>query len=85
MPKKLTIGYFRQDVEEMSGRSVLDEAIAGSGRLGVRGTWRSLDKYSPRYCPVLVPDNEGVPVCDPTYPAPRGEEWEIRTYLTVAW
>jgi len=32
--KKLTIGYFRQDVEEMSGRSVLDEAIAGSGRLG---------------------------------------------------
>src|SRR5438093_9897935 len=34
VPKKLTIGYFRQDVEEMSGRSVLDEAIAGSGRLG---------------------------------------------------
>src|SRR5215475_9140300 len=34
LPKKLTIGYFRQDVEEMSGRSVLDEAIAGSGRLG---------------------------------------------------
>ena len=35
VPKKITIGYFRQDVEEMSGRSVLDEAIAGSGRLGV--------------------------------------------------
>ncbi|HEY3158052.1 MAG TPA: ABC-F family ATP-binding cassette domain-containing protein [Vicinamibacterales bacterium] len=34
VPKRLTIGYFRQDVEEMSGRSVLDEAIAGSGRLG---------------------------------------------------
>src|SRR5438128_10912677 len=34
VPKKTTIGYFRQDVEEMSGRSVLDEAIAGSGRLG---------------------------------------------------
>ena len=34
VPKKLTIGYFRQDIEEMSGRSVLDEAIAGSGRLG---------------------------------------------------
>src|SRR3954468_11819290 len=34
VPKKLTIGYFRQDVEEMTGRSVLDEAIAGSGRLG---------------------------------------------------
>ena len=34
VPKKMTIGYFRQDVSEMSGRSVLDEAIAGSGRLG---------------------------------------------------
>src|SRR5215217_6214035 len=34
LPRKLTIGYFRQDVEEMSGRSVLDEAIAGSGRVG---------------------------------------------------
>jgi ATPase subunit of ABC transporter with duplicated ATPase domains len=34
VPRKLTIGYFRQDVEEMAGRSVLDEAIAGSGRLG---------------------------------------------------
>ena len=34
VPKKLTIGYFRQEVDEMSGRSVLDEAIAGSGRLG---------------------------------------------------
>jgi ATPase subunit of ABC transporter with duplicated ATPase domains len=26
VPKKTTVGYFRQDVEEMSGRSVLDEA-----------------------------------------------------------
>ena len=34
VPRRLTIGYFRQDVEEMSGRSVLDEAIAGSGDLG---------------------------------------------------
>jgi ATPase subunit of ABC transporter with duplicated ATPase domains len=34
VPKKLSIGYFRQDVEGMGGRSVLDEAIAGSGRLG---------------------------------------------------
>jgi len=34
VPKKLTVGYFRQDVEESSGRSVLDEAIHGSGRVG---------------------------------------------------
>src|SRR5207248_8657958 len=34
VPKRLTIGYFRQDVSEMSGQSVLDEAILGSGRAG---------------------------------------------------
>jgi ATPase subunit of ABC transporter with duplicated ATPase domains len=34
VPNKLTIAYFRQEVDEMSGWSVLDEAIAGSGELG---------------------------------------------------
>ena len=34
VPRKLTVGYFRQDVGEMSGRAVLDEAILGSGRVG---------------------------------------------------
>ena len=34
VPKRTTVGYFRQDVEEMAGRSVIDEVIAGSGRLG---------------------------------------------------
>src|SRR6187397_1347091 len=34
VPKRLTVGYFRQDIEEMSCRSVIDEAIAGSGRVG---------------------------------------------------
>ena len=34
LPKKLSVGYFRQEVDEMAGRPVLDEAIAGSGRLG---------------------------------------------------
>ena len=34
VPKRLTVGYFRQDVEEMTGRSVIDEAILGSGRVG---------------------------------------------------
>ena len=34
IPKRVTIGYFRQDVESMGGNSTLDEAIAGSGRLG---------------------------------------------------
>jgi ATPase subunit of ABC transporter with duplicated ATPase domains len=34
VPKRLSIGYFRQDIAEMSGRSVLDETIASSGTLG---------------------------------------------------
>jgi ATPase subunit of ABC transporter with duplicated ATPase domains len=34
VPKKLAVGWFKQEVDEMSGRTVLDEAIAGSGRLG---------------------------------------------------
>src|SRR5207253_2598889 len=34
VPKRVSIGHFRQEVDQMSGRPVLDEAIAGSGRLG---------------------------------------------------
>ena len=34
VPKRISIGYYRKDIGEMSGRSVLDEAIAGSGGLG---------------------------------------------------
>ena len=34
VPKKLSIGYFKQEIDEMAGWPVLDEAIAGSGRLG---------------------------------------------------
>jgi ATPase subunit of ABC transporter with duplicated ATPase domains len=34
LPKRLTIGYFRQDVEDMAGRSVMDETTAGCGRVG---------------------------------------------------
>jgi ATPase subunit of ABC transporter with duplicated ATPase domains len=34
VPRRMTIGYFRQDIGELAGRSVLEEAIAGSGDLG---------------------------------------------------
>lgn len=51
-------------------------------RLGIRGTWRSLDQYSPRYCPTKNLNVLGEPVCDPTVPGySNGNEWEIRTYL----
>src|SRR3979411_2264832 len=48
VPKRLTIGYFRQDVEEMSGRSVLDEAIHGSGRVG--DLHRELEQLNQAMC-----------------------------------
>ncbi|NCD43178.1 MAG: glycosidase, partial [Bacteroidia bacterium] len=51
-------------------------------RIGIRGTWRSLNQYSPRYCPATNVDPTGSFVCDPTMPGyPNGNEWEIRTYL----
>jgi hypothetical protein len=51
-------------------------------RLGIRGTWRSLDEYSPRYCPTKNLNVLGSPVCDPKVPGySEGSEWEIRTYL----
>ena len=34
VPKRLSIGYYRQDIGDMAGRSVLDETIASSGSLG---------------------------------------------------
>lgn len=50
-------------------------------RFGVRGAWRSLDRFSPRYCPAQVAGERGTLVCDPLAPGANGSEWEIRTYL----
>src|SRR5439155_26801273 len=36
-PRKLRIGYFRQDVGDMRGRSVLAETIAGAGEVAAMG------------------------------------------------
>lgn len=53
-----------------------------STRLGLRGTWRSLDQYSPRYAPVYVTNPAGELVPDPTAVGFRnGNEWEIRVYV----
>ena len=48
-------------------------------KFGVRGTFRTLDRYSNRY----QPEGEPVPVEGELYPEglPDGREWEIRTYL----
>ena len=41
-------------------------------RFGVRGIWRSLDRFSPRFCPAQVADNLGNLSCDPTAPGDNG-------------
>jgi hypothetical protein len=48
-------------------------------KFGVRGTYRTLDRYSNRYAPEGFPE----PAEGELYPedAPEGREWEIRTYL----
>ena len=51
-------------------------------RLGIRYTWRSLDEYSPRYCPTKIMNVVGEMECDPqALGYDYGQEWEIRTYL----
>src|SRR5438105_5825960 len=37
-PKKLTLGFFRQDVGDLRGRSILAETCAGAGEVSRLGT-----------------------------------------------
>lgn len=51
--------------------------------LGIMGIFRTLDRFSPRYCPTRSLD-AGEFVCDPeALGFDNGNEWEIRTYLHV--
>lgn len=54
-------------------------------RIGIRGTWRALDKYSvPRYSPTQILDATGTWVPDSNAIGfPNGNEWEIRTYIQI--
>lgn len=55
-----------------------------STRMGIRYTWRSLDQYSPRYCPTSIYDANGIPTCDPeAFGFGLGNEWEIKTYFQI--
>jgi hypothetical protein len=61
-----------------------DWFILPGTRIGLRGTWRSLDQFSPRYNPTQVLDASGIWVPDPTAIGfSNGNEWEIRTYVTI--
>jgi hypothetical protein len=53
-------------------------------RFGIRATYRTLDQYSPRYSPTYKMDASGNMVPDPTAIGyDNGNEWEIRTYLSI--
>ena len=51
-------------------------------RIGIRGTWRSLDQYSNRYSPNEAPEFATAPTISPVG-FPNGNEWEIRTYVHI--
>ncbi|MBD0831833.1 glycoside hydrolase family 2 TIM barrel-domain containing protein [Aestuariibaculum sediminum] len=57
--------------------------ILPNTRVGIRGTWRSLDQYSPRYAPnVTASDFATQPIISPVG-FDDGNEWEIRTYVHI--
>jgi len=61
-----------------------DWFILPDTKIGIRGTWRSMDQYSPRYSPNAVAPNTFPPV--PTVSPVgfgNGNEWEIRTYIHI--
>lgn len=61
-----------------------DWFILPGTRIGLRGTWRSLDQYSNRYNPTQIVDVAENVVPDPTAIGfPNGQEWEIRTYIQI--
>jgi len=53
-------------------------------RIGIMGTYRTLDRFSPRYAPVSIVDATGALVNNPdAIGFPNGNEWEIRTYILI--
>ncbi len=53
-------------------------------RLGVQYIWRSLNEFSPRYCPTSISDGFGGTECDPEAVGfGSGREWQVRTYFQI--
>lgn len=61
-----------------------DWFILPNTRVGVRGTWRTLDEFSPRYSPNAIAPNTFPPVATLSPVGfDNGTEWEIRTYIHI--
>jgi len=53
-------------------------------KLGFRGTFRTLDRYSNRYAPAFMLNSSGIMVPDPNVIGfPNGNEWEFRVYTQI--
>lgn len=53
-------------------------------QIGIRGTYRTLNRYSPRYSPSETIDGSGNFVPDPNAIGfDNGNEWEVRTYIII--
>jgi hypothetical protein len=60
-----------------------DWFILPDTKVGLRGTWRSLNQYSPRYSPnQTASEFATAPIVSPVG-FPNGSEWEIRTYIHI--
>jgi hypothetical protein len=59
-----------------------DWFILPSTKMGIRGTWRSLNEFSPRYTPNAAAQFATSPIVSPVG-FPNGSEWEIRTYIHI--
>ncbi|WP_422079391.1 glycoside hydrolase family 2 TIM barrel-domain containing protein [Ulvibacterium sp.] len=61
-----------------------DWFILPSTQIGIRGIWRSLDEFSPRYAPTAVPPGTlpPEPILSPVG-FDNGNEWEIMTYIHI--
>jgi len=56
--------------------------ILPNTKIGIRGTWRSLNEYSPRYLPNKALEFATSPIISPVG-FDDGNEWEIRTYIHI--
>ena len=60
-----------------------DWFILPDTQIGIRGTWRSLDQFSPRFSPNAVADEFATePIISPVGFG-NGSEWEIMTYVHI--
>ncbi|PWH84580.1 glycosidase [Algibacter marinivivus] len=73
---------FMLDISTTLGKP--DWFILPDTKIGIRGTWRSIDQYSGRYNPTQTIDITGNSVPDPNAIGfDNGNEWEIRTYVHI--